>query len=115
MDNEVKEVIWEGMPSGLCARMLSNMGLSSTIYKVVGDELILKEGFLNRNTKVIKLSSLKEPKLVESLYQRLIKVGTIYLKNIDEEKIIVLKNIKDPENTRKLFTKLLDNEQKNSF
>lgn len=115
MENELKEVIWEGMPSGLCARLLSNIGLSSTIYKVVGDELILKEGFLSRRTRVIKLASLKEPKLIESLYQRLIKVGTIYLKNIDDNKVIVLKNLKDPEGAREVFTKILNSEQKNSF
>ena len=115
MDNEVKEIIWEGMPSGLFTRFLSNIGISRTIYKIVGDELILKEGFFNRNTRVINLSSLREPKLVESLYQRLIKVGTIYLKNIEDDKVIVLKNLKEPENARKLFTKILESEQKNSF
>lgn len=115
METEVKEVIWEGTPSGIVGKMLSNVGLSSTVYKVVGDELILKEGFFNRRTKVIKLDSLCEPKLVESLYQRIIKVGTIYLKNSEDGKVIVLKNLKDPEGAREIFTKILNNEQKNSF
>ena len=82
MENN-KELIWRGTPSGLVARFLNNIGISSTIYEIVGDELILKEGFFNRNTKVVKLSNLKEPTLIESLYQRTIKVGTIYLKTIE--------------------------------
>ena len=108
-----KEVIWQACPYGLLARILVNIGISSTIYEIVGDELILKEGFFNRNTKVIKLSNLKEPKLIESIYQRFIKVGTIYLKTTDDNKIIVLKNLKDPENVRQLFTNILkENETK---
>ena len=102
------DLVWEGMPCGLFSRLLNNMGISSTVYQIIGDELILKIGFFNRNTSVIKLSNLSEPKLVESLYQRLIKVGTIYLKNIENNKIVVLKNLKEPEKVRQLFNKLLE-------
>ena len=107
-----QETIWMDTPNGLFARFLNNIGLSSTVYQVVGDELILKEGFIRRNTTVIKLSNLKDPKLIEGLYQRFIKVGTIYLKTVDTNKTIILKNLKEPEKARKLFVDLLKDNNK---
>lgn len=104
-----KEIIWKGSPTGIITGFLNNIGISSTIYEIVDDELIIKEGFFKRNTKVIKLSNLKEPTLVEGLYQRFIKVGTIYLKTIDDNKIVILKNLKEPESVRQIFTNILKN------
>ena len=101
-----KEIIWEGIPSGLVGRILGSIGMSSSIYQIIGDELIIKEGFFNRNTTVYKLANLKDPTLVESLYQRMIKVGTIYLKKIDDNKVIILKNLKEPENVRQTLTNI---------
>lgn len=109
------EAIWKEVPSGLVSRFLNNIGISSTVYEIKGDELILKEGFFNRNTKVFKLNNLKEPKLIESFYQRLIKVGTLYLKTIDTNRVITLKNLKNPENARQLFADILKDNNDNTI
>ncbi len=100
---EENKIIWQASSYGLINRIIS---LTATIYEISNDELIIKEGFLNRNTTIIKLSDLKSVSLVESLYQRLIKVGTIYIKKSDG-KIITLKNLKDPENARRMLNDLL--------
>ncbi len=100
---EENKIIWQGQSYGLINRII---GLTATSYEIIGDELIIKEGFLNRNTNIIKLSDLQSISLIENLYQRLIKVGTIYIKKYDG-KVIMLKNLKDPENVRRILNDLL--------
>lgn len=107
------EIIWEGGPYGLVERFLSFFHLNSTIYQITKDELIMKEGFFRRKTTTIKLYMLKEPSLIETLFQRFLNVGSIYL-NIDTNlypestiKIVEIKNIKNPETLRKLLKDLI--------
>ncbi len=111
-DNRVR---WEGHPLGIGDRILSLVGLNSTLYEVIGDELIIKQGFFKRKTHTFKLSDLYDPQLIESLFQRMLKVGTIYLKT-NSNKLIELRNLKNPEKVRKIFTdliKLNNNEENN--
>lgn len=103
------EIIWEGKPWGLWNRFLEIFRLNFTKYQITKDELIIQKGFFNRKTDTLELYTLKDPDLVESLYQRLIKVGTITL-NIDthsgSEKFgtkVQLKNIEQPAEVRKLL------------
>lgn len=102
-DNRVR---WEGQPLGIGDRILSLVGLNSTLYEVIGDELIIKQGFFKRQTHTFKLSDLYAPQLIEGLFQRMLKIGTIYLKT-NSNKLIELKNLKNPEKVRKLFTDLI--------
>lgn len=98
------KIIWEASSYGLINRIIS---LTATNYEITSDELIIKEGFLDRNTKVIKLADLDKVSLVESLYQRLIKVGTIYVSMKNSKSVVVLKNLKNPEEARQFLTNLL--------
>lgn len=109
------QVIWEGESFGLIDRFLSFFHLNSSIYQITNDELIIKEGFFKRKTTTIRLCMLKEPNLIETLFQRLLNIGSIYLKvdtNLYPEsivKIIEIKNIKNPEILRKLLKDLIIN------
>ncbi len=85
--------------------------LTASTYEITDEEIIIKEGFMNRNTKTYRLNDLETPHLVESLYQRIIKVGTIYIKLKDIESTIVLKNIKNPEEVRQTIIKILDSKK----
>ena len=103
------EIKWEGQPAGLWARLKSLLHINFTHYQITKDELIVRKGFLKQRTNTTELYLLKDPDLERSLYQRLIKVGTITVKidsHSQEERageIIVLKNIKECEKVRKLL------------
>jgi len=76
---------------------------------ITKDELIIQTGFFKRKTNSVELYLLKDPDMTESLYQRIIKVGTISVTvdgHGDDEKIgrkIYLKNIEDAKEVRKIL------------
>lgn len=108
-DTEIDyEIIWQGQPSGLWDRFLTSLHLNFTVYQITKDELIIKEGFFRRRTNTLELYTLKDPDLIETLIQRWLNVGNIYLtvdthSNEDVARKIMLKNIKEPEKVRKLL------------
>ena len=108
-DTEIDyEIIWQGQPSGLWDRFLTSLHLNFTVYQITKDELIIKEGFFRRRTNTLELYTLKDPDLIETLIQRWLNVGNIYLtvdthSNEDVSRKIMLKNIKEPEKVRKLL------------
>lgn len=116
-NNEVDyEIIWEGQPAGLFDRFLTSLHLNFTIYQITKDELIIKEGFFKRHTNTIELYTLKDPDLIESLIQRFLKVGNLYV-TIDTHsssdkigRIVVLKNIKEPEKVRKILRDAIEDD-----
>ena len=108
-DTEIDyEIIWQGQPSGFWDRFLTSLHLNFTVYQITKDELIIKEGFFRRRTNTLELYTLKDPDLIETLIQRWLNVGNIYLtvdthSNEDVSRKIMLKNIKEPEKVRKLL------------
>ena len=102
-------IVWEGQPHGLFDRFLDLLHINFTWYKISHDELIVTKGFFNRRTDTIELYLLKDPDLTEGLIQRMLKVGTLSVK-VDSHSSsaragssIVLKNIKNPQEVRKLL------------
>lgn len=109
VDNIDFEVIWEGQPAGLFERFLSLIHLNFTKYQITKDELIIQKGFFNRKTNSVELYMLKDPDLTESLYQRILKIGTLTV-NVDTKsgvegktRVMVLKNVRDCLTVRKLL------------
>ncbi len=102
------EIIWEGQPSGLWDRFLTVLHLNFTVYQITNDELIVKEGFFRRTTNTLELYTLKDPDLIETIVQRWLGVGNIYLtvdthSEHETSRKIVLKNIREPEKVRKIL------------
>lgn len=108
--NDVEfEVIWEDKPAGLWQRFLTLIHMNFTKYQITKDELIIQRGFFNRRTNSIELYLLKDPDVKESIYQRLLGIGTLSVKvdtrsGVDgKTKIFVLRNIRNCEAVRKLL------------
>lgn len=103
------EVKWEGKPSGLWQRFLTSINLNFTRYQITKDELIIQTGFFRRKTNTIELYLLKDPDLIESLYQRWLKIGTItviidsHSTNNRAGATIKIVNIENPSQVRKLL------------
>ena len=103
------EVLWEDRPAGLWQRFLSLIHMNFTKYQITKDELIIQKGFLNRKTNSVELYLLKDPDVTESLYQRMLGIGTITVKvetKTDLEgntKRFVLKNVRNSKAVRKLL------------
>jgi len=113
MKEELKEVEfevkWEDQPAGLWDRFLSLINLNFTYYQITKDELIIKTGFFKQTTNTIELYLLKDPDMMVSLYQRILKIGTIRVlvdSNCSSNRAgqyLLLKNIRNPEYVRKLL------------
>lgn len=103
------EVIWEDRPAGLFQRLLTKLHLNFTKYQITKDELIIQKGFFNRKTNSVELYLLKDPDTKESLYQRILNIGTIRVRidaKTDSEgpiRMMVMKNVRNCEKVRKLL------------
>lgn len=104
------EILWEGKPAGLWQRFLTTINMNFTTYQITKDELIIQKGFFSRKTNTIELYMLKDADLTESLYQRILNIGTITV-SVDShasstEKFgekIKIKNIEQAAEVRKLL------------
>ena len=78
MNNKVElELLWEGKPSGIWQRFLTTIHLNFTTYQITKDELIVTTGFFKKKTNTVELYMLKDPDAIESIYQRLLNIGTV--------------------------------------
>ena len=103
------QIKWEGQPQGLWARFLSLIHMNFTYYQITKDELIIKKGFFSQRTNTTELYLLKDADMQITLWQKILKVGTIKVR-IDSHstgeragEVITLKNIKECEKVRKLL------------
>ena len=103
------QIKWEGQPQGLWARFLSLIHMNFTYYQITKDELIIKRGFFSQRTNTTELYLLKDADMQITLWQKILKVGTIKVR-IDSHstgeragEVITLKNIKECEKVRKLL------------
>ena len=110
MDNKVDfEILWEGKPSGLWQRFLTTIHLNFTTYQITKDELIVTTGFFKKKTNTVELYMLKDPDSTESIYQRLLNIGTISVvvdTHGSAERVgsrIWLKNVQNPGQVRKIL------------
>ena len=71
------EILWEGKPSGLWQRFLTSIHMNFTTYQITKDALIVTTGFFHKKTNSVELYMLKDPDTSESIYQRMLKIGTI--------------------------------------
>lgn len=116
IENVDYEIIWEGQPAGLFDRFLNLLHLNFTVYQITKDELIIKQGFFRRHTNTSELYTLKDPDLIESIIQRIIGVGNLYV-TVDTHsnpnstgRKIILKNIKEPEKVRKILRDAIEDD-----
>ena len=103
------QIKWEGQPQGLWARFLSLIHMNFTYYQITKDELIIKKGFFSQRTNTTELYLLKDADMQITLWQKMLKVGTIKVR-IDSHstgeragEVITLKNIRECEKVRKLL------------
>lgn len=107
--NAELEILWEGKPSGLLQRFLTTVHLNFTTYQITKDELIVTTGFFKKRTNTVELYMLKDPDATESIYQRLLNIGTVSVvvdTHGSADKIgtrVWLKNVADPQKVRKIL------------
>ena len=103
------EIKWEDQPAGLWQRFLSLIKLNFTYYQITKDELIIKTGFFKQKVNSIELYLLKDPDMTVSLYQRLLKIGTVtavidsHCSSQRAGQKVKLKNIRNSDKVRKLL------------
>lgn len=103
------EIKWEDKPAGLIQRLLTKIKLNFTTYQITKDELIIKTGFFKQKVNSIELYLLKDPDMTISLYQRILKIGTVtavidsHCSSQRAGQKISLKNIRNADKVRKLL------------
>lgn len=110
------QIKWEGQPAGLWGRFLSLIHLNFTRYQITKDELIIKTGFFKERTNTIELYLLKDADMTVTLYQRILKIGTITV-TVDSHssgdragKKISIMNIRDCDKVRKLLRDAIEDD-----
>ncbi len=103
------EILWEDKPSGLWQRFLTSIHMNFTTYQITKDELIVTTGFFRKRTNTVELYMLKDPDSTESVYQRILGIGTVSVvvdTHGTSERAgtkIWLKNVPEPAKVRKLL------------
>ena len=103
------QIKWEGKPAGLWQKFLTMIHMNFTTYQISKDELIIKTGFFKQKVNTVELYLLKDPDMTVSLYQRMLKIGTVSVivdghstSGRAGEKIYI-KNIHESDKVRKLL------------
>ena len=110
------EIIWEDKPAGLWQRFLTLIKLNFTTYQISKDELIIKTGFFKQKVNTIELYLLKDPDMTVSLYQRILKIGTVtvivdsHCSSSRAGEKISIKNIRNADKVRKLLRDAIEND-----
>ena len=82
--------------------------LSFTRYKVCEDKLILSVGFFKTTIDEILLYRIMDIKLVRTLWQKICRVGSVYLVSTDKSHPnLELKNIKHSDTVRRFLSEMI--------
>lgn len=116
MDEIDFEILWEGVPSGLWDRFLTLIHLNFTKYQITADELIIMTGFFKRRSNSFELYTLKDPDMTETLFERMIGVGTVSI-TVDTHSSseragmkIYLRHLRDAAKVRKLLRDAIEDD-----
>ncbi|MDR2424857.1 MAG: PH domain-containing protein [Prevotellaceae bacterium] len=87
------------------------LALRSVKYKLTNRRFIHTEGVFNRITKEIKLNEIREARLIEPWYARIVKIGNLELiLDTYSDISVMVEGISEPEKTRNLFGEMLNSE-----
>lgn len=110
------EVLWEGIPYGLWDRFLTLIHMNFTKYQITKDELIVTSGFFKRVSNSYELYTLKDPDMSETLWNRMLKVGTVSV-TVDTHssseragETVYLRNLKEAAKVRKLLRDAIEDD-----
>lgn len=93
------------------ARKRNALGLpwTFTVYSLSEDRLFIHRGFLNTRDDEVRLFRVTDLILKRSLWQRIIKTGTIYISSSDKAMgDFMLMNIKDSDSVKEQLSELVE-------
>jgi len=72
----------------------------TTLYLITDNKIVRSDGILNKNTQMLPYTQLKRVDLRQSLFQRILKIGTLVIDTGDDTlKIEMIKRPKDVQET----------------
>lgn len=92
-------------------KRIYGLPISFTKYYLTETRLLMENGLLLKTKKEIKLYEIKNIHMKQTILQRIINIGSIYIEDI-KEKQIILENIKYPEELMDIISLLSDNNKK---
>jgi hypothetical protein len=92
-----ENIIWEGKPSGLKARMKEQAHLNATTYILTNLRLIIRTGVISKREEQIELIRIKDLELIQGLKDRALGVGDVDIISTDEgDPRLKLVDVKNP-------------------
>jgi hypothetical protein len=79
-----ENIIWEGKPAGLRARVKNQARLNATTYILTNLRLIIRTGVISKREEQIELIRIKDLELIQGLKDRALGVGDIDIISTDE-------------------------------
>lgn len=119
IDSVSFDVIWEDKPAGIFQQVLSIFNLNFTTYQITKNELIIIKGFLFRKLDSCELYMLRDPDLLQNVYQRALGISTVRVlvdshgSSSKAGKYLYIKNIRNGEKVRKLLRDVIQEDVKN--
>ena len=93
-------------------KRILGMPISFTKYEITEDRFICHNGFFRTEVNEILLYRVLDLKLVRTLGQKILGVGTIHLYTADKsDEQFVIQNIKKPEAVRRFISKIVERER----
>ncbi len=112
----VNGVYWEDQPAGLWQRFLTKIHMNFTRYQITEDELVVIKGLFKKHYDTHELYVLKDVDMSQSLYQQLLKIGTISVivdASTNSSKAgtkVEIKNIRKPDDVRRLLRDAIEDD-----
>lgn len=99
MEN-TNEILWNDR------KRILGMPISFTKYSLSKDRIFIDTGFLNLNEEEILLYRVLDVSLKLSLWQRIFKVGSVFVKSSDQTTpLLEIRNVKKPKEVKELIYK----------
>lgn len=103
LDDHKEDILWEGRPF-----------LSISLHYTITDERIrITEGILGRARENVELVRIQDMDYSQNFSERMLNLGDIAIRSHDpSHPLVVLKNIKDPENVYEILRRAVLNARK---
>ena len=103
----MNNIIWKDKK-----RPIFGLPISFTKYILTSEKLLIESGILSRNQEEIRLYRITDFSVKQSFFQRLFRVGNIYISSSDNTQgEFTIYEIKTPYNVKELLSDMVEQER----
>lgn len=104
IQDTVEKTLWEGQPCGIVDKAKTAANVNSTYYKITNQRVIINTGLIGKRQEEIELYRIKDYKVVQSITNRLLKIGDVVIISTDlSTPQTVLANVQSPNEVKDIL------------